>query len=252
MDVLSLIVRGDDFGLCHAANQAVCEAFETGLLTCASLALTGPWWAEAVALARDHAEWEIGWQLTLRCPTAGCRWGPVAGAAAVPTLVDATGAFAPALPATADPGDIARELDAQVEHARRWGLGPAYLEYDGDPHPGVDRELKRLSERLGAPARMTAWGVQPLRLAPAPAIAPAVLDALAALTAGVHLWVTHPAHDAPETWGLWPDEAVARTRHEEFAALCSPELLAQVRARGIELISFRQHLETRLGTEPEE
>src|SRR5437868_12631252 len=88
MDLLSLIVRGDDFGLCHAANQAICEAFETGLLTCASLLVTTPWLAEAVTLAQGHAEWELGLQLTLHCPTAGYRWGPVLGAAAVPSLVE--------------------------------------------------------------------------------------------------------------------------------------------------------------------
>ena len=44
---LSRRFRVDDFGLCHAANQAVLEAFETGLLTCASLAVVSPWAAEA-------------------------------------------------------------------------------------------------------------------------------------------------------------------------------------------------------------
>ncbi|HEV3258304.1 MAG TPA: ChbG/HpnK family deacetylase [Gemmataceae bacterium] len=252
MDLISLIVRGDDFGLCHAANQAVWEAFETGLLTCASLAVTGPWWAEAVALARDHPEWEIGWQLGLRCPTSGCRWGPVAGATTVPSLVDATGALAAVLPATADPDEITRELEAQIEKAGRWGLQPAYLEYDGDPHPVVDQQLQRLSERLGAPAHMTAWAIQRVSLPVAPGTTRALLDVLAALVPGVHLWVTHPAQDSPETWALWADDDTARTRHEDFLALSSPEVLAQVRARAIELISFRQHLETRLGTQPDE
>src|SRR5207245_2944163 len=42
MNVISLIVRGDDFGLCHACNQAISEAFEAGLLTCASLVVVTP------------------------------------------------------------------------------------------------------------------------------------------------------------------------------------------------------------------
>ena len=253
MDTISLIVRGDDFGLSHAANQAIWEAFETGLLTCASLAVTGPWVAEAVDLARSHPEWEIGLQLGLSCRTASCRWGPVAGAAAVPSLVGPTGAFAPVVPAGARPEHIVRELDAQVDRARAWGLEPAYLEYDGAPHPAVEEEVHRLSERLGAPARMSGWGVQPLVLPPStPPGEQAFSQALAALTPGVHLWVTHPAQDSPETWGLWPDDETARSHHAEALALCSPELAALVRRRGIELISFRQHLETRLGTEADE
>jgi len=71
MNVISLIVRGDDLGLCHAANEAICEAFETGLLTCASLVVTTPWLAEALRLAHEHPEWEIGLQLVLHArPTA--------------------------------------------------------------------------------------------------------------------------------------------------------------------------------------
>src|SRR2546421_11418545 len=106
MEGISLIVRADDFGLCHAANQAILEGFETGLLTCASLAVVCPWVAEAATLAHGHPEWEIGVQLMLTCPAAGCRWGPVAGAAAVPSLADATGAFPARLPAAARARDL--------------------------------------------------------------------------------------------------------------------------------------------------
>ena len=254
MDVVSLIVRGDDFGLCHAANQAIWEAFETGVLTCASLAVTGPWTAEAVAIVRAHPEWEIGLQLVLRCATAGCRWSPVAGAAAVPSLVDSAGALAPSLPATAHPDDIARELAAQVERACAWGIQPAYLEYDGDPHAAVDVELHRLSEQLGAPARMTSWGVEPLAVPSAETQGwdQALLGELSALRPGVHLWVTRPAQDSPETWSLWASEEAARARHAEALMLCSPDVSALIRQRGIELISFRQHLEARLGTDADE
>src|SRR5437763_12781332 len=129
MDAICLIVRADDFGLCHAANQAIEEGFEAGLLTCASLAVACPWVAEAAALARAYPEWEIGLQLLLSCPVRGCRWGPVAGPAAVPSLVDATGAFCPQLAAGARAEEIGREWEAQVERARAWGIAPAYLEY---------------------------------------------------------------------------------------------------------------------------
>src|SRR6516164_1373230 len=98
LDTISLIVRGDHFGLCHASNQALWEGFEAGVLTCASLAVTGPWVAEAAVLAHDHQEWEIGLLLNVTCDTVGCRWGPVAGPSLVPSLVGPTGNFLPALP----------------------------------------------------------------------------------------------------------------------------------------------------------
>src|SRR5205823_11997966 len=130
MSAISLIVRADDFGLCHAANQAVCEAFETGLLTCASLVVNTPWMAEAVKLAHEYPEWEIGLQLLLSSPTGGYRWGPVSGAPTVPSLVEPAGTFPPSLSDAAQPHDITRELEAQVERAQACGIRPAYLVYD--------------------------------------------------------------------------------------------------------------------------
>jgi predicted glycoside hydrolase/deacetylase ChbG (UPF0249 family) len=250
MGVISLIVRGDEFGLCHAANQAICEAFETGLLTCASLLVTTPWLAEACRLIREHPEWEIGLQLSLRCLTDGYRWGPVSGARAVPSLIDPQGAFPPVVPDAARPEDIARELDAQVERAQACGVRPAYLEYDGADHFAVEPVLQQVSERLGVPARMTAWGVEPVALS---GLSEKAFDeTLAALKPGTYLWLTHPAHAAPETSALWDKPKMAANRYADSLTLCSAEVRSLLNQRGIECISFRQHLEERLGTETEE
>ena len=46
-----LIVTGDDFGLSPAVNQAIVEAHEQGLLTSASLMVSGRAASEAIALA---------------------------------------------------------------------------------------------------------------------------------------------------------------------------------------------------------
>jgi predicted glycoside hydrolase/deacetylase ChbG (UPF0249 family) len=250
MNAISLIVRGDDFGLCHASNQAVCEAFETGLLTCASLVVVTPWLAEAVKLAQEYSEWEIGLQLVLGSPTGGYRWGPVCGARAVPSLVEPAGTFPPSLAGGAQPEEVARELGAQVERVQACGIRPAYLVYDGADHPVVGTALQQLSERLGVPVWMTSWGIQPLAL-PEPS-ANAFEKALASLKPGTYLWLTHPAQASPEISCLWPEPQTAATRYAETLALCNPEIRALLEQRGIERISFRQHLEERLGTETDE
>ncbi len=250
MTTTSLIVRGDDFGLCHAGNQAILEGFEVGVLTCASLVPAGPWVAEAAALVREHPEWEIGLQLMLHCPTAGCRWGPVAGAAAVPSLAEPTGAFPPALPVGATAEDVARELAAQVERARAWGITPAYLKWEGAANAHVEAALKHLSERHGIPIHMAHWGIQSvLNRAEDPALD--VSAALAALQPGVHLWVVHPAQDTPEAWAVWPDEDRQRVRAEDARAIASRQVAALIVRRGIDLISFRQHIEAQVGGEAE-
>src|SRR6516164_5416062 len=96
MEDVSLIIRADHFGLYHAADQAIEEGFEAGLLTTATLAGAGAWWREAVALARAYSHWEIGLEVQLHCDAVGGAWGPVSGRALVPSLVDREGDFPPA------------------------------------------------------------------------------------------------------------------------------------------------------------
>ncbi|HLJ94214.1 MAG TPA: ChbG/HpnK family deacetylase [Gemmataceae bacterium] len=250
MNATSLIVRADGFGLCHAANQAVAEAFETGILTCASLMVTTPWMAEAVRLAHEYSEWEIGLQLTLASPSDGYRWGPVCGAGTVPSLVEPAGTFPVVLVDRAQPEEIARELNAQVERMQACGLRPAYLVWDGPDHPGVTAAVQQLSERFGIPAWTTAWGVAPLTM-PEPTVL-ALESSLTNLKPGNYLWRTCPVQVSPETGAIWTDPAIAANRYAESLTLCDPEVVGLLDKHGIERISFRQFLEERLGTETEE
>jgi chitin disaccharide deacetylase len=63
--VKRLIVCADDFGLDQAINQAVEEAHRHGILSSASLMVTGPAAAEAVARARRLPELRVGLHLVL-------------------------------------------------------------------------------------------------------------------------------------------------------------------------------------------
>jgi hopanoid biosynthesis associated protein HpnK len=65
--VRRLIVNADDFGRSSSINQAVIRAHREGILTSASLMVNEPGFAEAVALARDNPTLAIGLHLTLLC-----------------------------------------------------------------------------------------------------------------------------------------------------------------------------------------
>lgn len=247
MSTTSLLVRADDLGLCHAANQAISEGLEVGVLTSAALTVAAPWAAESVDLVREHPTWEIGLQLSLTCSTLGCRWGPVAGAAAVPSLVMPTGTFHRTLPAHANADDISLELHAQVGRAHAWGLTPAYLESEEENHLAVAAVLQQLRRQLGLPPRMMGSALVALTLPPELVLETretALMNALAALAPGTHLWVTHPAQDSPETWGLWP-YATTQHRQGDLLAVCSAAVRALLRQRGIPLVSYRQFLDAR-------
>jgi predicted glycoside hydrolase/deacetylase ChbG (UPF0249 family) len=60
-----LIVNADDFGASEGINRGIIEAHTAGIVTSASLMVTGGASAEAAALARDHAALSVGlhWDL---------------------------------------------------------------------------------------------------------------------------------------------------------------------------------------------
>lgn len=82
-----LIVTGDDFGLSPAVNQAIVQAHEQGLLTSASLMVSGPAASEAIALAKAHPTLAVGLHLVL------CQGRSTLTPNLIPGLVDADGHF---------------------------------------------------------------------------------------------------------------------------------------------------------------
>ena len=130
------IVHVDDLGMCHAANQGGFEALENGPATCGSIMVPCPWFAEAARHARDGSDFDLGVHLTLNAEWDHYRWGPVAGRAAVPSLLDDEG-FLPRTTletvARAEPQEVEIELRAQVERALEAGVDVTHL----DSHMGT-------------------------------------------------------------------------------------------------------------------
>ena len=60
-----VIVTADDFGRCPSVNQAVIQAHQKGILTCASLMVSADATDEAIALAKAHSSLKVGLHLVL-------------------------------------------------------------------------------------------------------------------------------------------------------------------------------------------
>jgi hopanoid biosynthesis associated protein HpnK len=82
-----LIVSGDDFGAAHEVNAGIVAAHRGGILTSASLMVTGDAVEEAVALAREMPGLSVGLHLVL------AQGRPAADPASISRLVRADGAF---------------------------------------------------------------------------------------------------------------------------------------------------------------
>lgn len=131
-----LIINGDDAGMCHGANMAVIDCLEHGLMTSSTIMVPCPWFKEIARYAKEHPEKDFGVHIDHTAEWGVYRWGPVAGKAAVPGLVDPEGYLWPDdepvwAHATADEAE--REARAQIERALAFGVDVTHI----DSHMGA-------------------------------------------------------------------------------------------------------------------
>jgi predicted glycoside hydrolase/deacetylase ChbG (UPF0249 family) len=123
-----LIVRGDDMGSSHTANQAIIKAFKEGIVTSAEVMVNAPWFPEAVKLLKQKPGLDVGVHLTLTSEWENIKWRPLTPCR---SLVDSNGYFFPMRSANENYpnqsldeinwklNDIENEFRAQIELAQR-------------------------------------------------------------------------------------------------------------------------------------
>jgi hopanoid biosynthesis associated protein HpnK len=142
-------VGGDDFGFSHGVNRAIIQAHECGVLTSASLMVTGRAFDEAVALAHAHPRLAVGLHLVVVCGRTALPPGEI------PHLADVAGnfpfgAFRTGLRYQFNAAarlELRREIRTQLEMFRGTGLRLSHV--DGHlhmhTHPVVLRTLIELA-----------------------------------------------------------------------------------------------------------
>jgi hopanoid biosynthesis associated protein HpnK len=147
-----LIVNADDLGLTPGVNRGILRAFQDGIVTSASLLVTGSAFEEAVAFARQNPELDVGLHLTLVEEQA------VLGREVLPTLVDETGRF----PRTSSEffrraalgrinwDEVEREIAAQIARFQKTGLRLSHLNSHQHLHvfPRVFQIVRRLTNGM--------------------------------------------------------------------------------------------------------
>jgi predicted glycoside hydrolase/deacetylase ChbG (UPF0249 family) len=125
-----LVVHADDLGETHSVNAAAIKALQGGTINSASMMVPCPWFPEIADYAKSHPDADFGLHLTLTSERVYYRWGPVAPADKVPSLVDLNGYFhhdwEEGQHINAKEVDV--ELRAQIERALAMGVRPTHLD----------------------------------------------------------------------------------------------------------------------------
>jgi predicted glycoside hydrolase/deacetylase ChbG (UPF0249 family) len=254
---IRLIVRGDDMGSCHAANEACIRCYREGILRSVEVMVPAPWYMEAIQMLKEHPGLDVGVHLTLTSEWEGYKWGPVTHA---PSLCDRRGHFLPMTSQRPDfpPGtgflesgyrleEVEAELRAQIEIALDDIPQVSHLSshmVTSVATPELRELTERLSREYGLPlehegVQFTAGlGGQEAGAEQKEAI---LLEILNHLTPGTWLLVDHPGLNTPEMRALGHIgyEHVAEERAAVTHAFTSQRVVQRIRERGIELISYR-------------
>jgi predicted glycoside hydrolase/deacetylase ChbG (UPF0249 family) len=263
---IRLIVRGDDIGSCHAANEACIQCFREGIVRSVEIMVPTPWYHEAVKMLKETPGLDVGVHLTLTSEWQFYKWGPVTHA---PSLVDAHGHFFPMtsqrkdfpprtgfLQANPNLDEVERELQAQIELALADLPNVSHLSsHMGTPtaSPQLRAIVEKLSKKyrlpLEAPGTRPAGGLGGSGATPEQKEA-AMVRIVEKLTPGTWLLVDHPGLDVPEmrAIGHLGYEKVAADRAGVTRAFTSDKVKQAIQRRGIRLISYADYYRSRPGT----
>ena len=249
-DEIRLIVRGDDFGMCHAVNQGIAVAFREGIVTTSSAMAPCPWFGEAIEIA-EVLRIPLGVHQTLTCEWDYFRWRPVTAGL---SLTAADGTFWPSVEMAQQHvqfDDAVRELLAQVGLFRSAGISLDYL----DLHMGstLPAAYAAVSAQAGVPFLYS--GEIMGRLASYSELSPRdasdkkawLIGYLRGLQPGTHLLVSHPGVPSSELESLTSPDSVpyrwaAEYRLSDLEVLTDPDVGALVDQLGITLSSLPEAL----------
>lgn len=260
-DARLLIINADDFGMCHAVNDAVIRALEKGLLRSATLMVPCPWALHALHFLADHPKVAFGVHLTVISEWPHYRWGPVTSRDKVPSLIDEAGYFytfqrMPELLAQVRLDQLELEFRSQIETVLAAGLEPTHLDWHALRIGGradIVALMVRLAKDYGLALRVFGQStIEDLQRRGLPTNDYDFLDSylldpvdkqaryaqlLRDLPVGLSEWAVHPALDTAELRAIEPDGK--RIRQKDFDFLISKEAQEIVEEEGIILLDYR-------------
>ena len=152
-----LILHIDDMGFCHAANAASLACLTEGSATCASILVNGPWFQEAVQMAKANPQLDLGVHLTLTAEYPTYRWPALSSRDPETGLLDADGYLWATREDAVRKVSVAAaegEMRAQIDGALAAGIDVKHIDthMGSVVHPKFLGSYLRLAHEYGVPA----------------------------------------------------------------------------------------------------
>lgn len=259
-DARLLLINADDFGMCHAVNEAIFRTLTQGLVRSTTLMVPCPWALHAMQMLAEHPNLAFGVHLTVICDSEHYKWRPLTCRDKVPSLVDEAGycytfARMPEFLAQVSLPELELEFRSQIEAVLAAGLKPTHLDWHAlriDSRLDIFHVMLRLAREYGLALRVRGRSqiehIQSQGLAcndydflDSYLLDPVDKSAryaqlLRELPAGLTEWAVHPGLDRAELRAIDPGVQVRQT---DYDFLISPTAQEIVKAEGIVLVDYR-------------
>lgn len=261
-----LIIRGDDMGFSHSANEALIKCYEEGIETSIEVIVPSPWFPEAVKLLEAHPGIDVGLHFAITSEWDNIKWRPLTDC---PSLRNEDGYFYQMLypnshypqQAVMDHAwkleDIEKELRAQIEMARKYI--PRLSHISGHMNStAFSPEVKALARKIGREYNLTMVDVDPekdiqvaytgfdARNKTTEAKIQAFINMLDGLEPGkTYVYVEHPGLDNDELRAIYHIgyEDVAKGRQDVTTIFTSEKVKEAIIRKGIQLVSYKEVIE---------
>ena len=262
---IKLVVRGDDMGFSHAANEALIKTFNEGIETSIEIIAPSPWFPEAVKLLAQNPKVDVGLHFAITAEWDNVKWRPISDC---PSLKDKDGYFYQMLfPNKNYPKgavienawkieDVEKELRAQIDMAKKYV--PRLSHISGHMGcTGFSPEIKEMAKRVAAEYHLAMVDVDGLKDLNTSYIGfdhrnknteeriQAFIDMLGKMQVGKnYVFVEHPALDNDEMRAIYHIgyEDVAKHRQDVTTIFTSEKVKKAIVEKGIELVSYKQLL----------
>ncbi len=138
-----LIIHGDDIGMSNSVTTASFQGFINSSINSGSVMVPCPWLMEVVDFSKKNSEFDLGLHLTLTSEWKNYKWNGVSSSNEILSLLNDVNHFYDNTTDVffkADPEEVRKEIQAQIDLSRFVGLNPSHI----DTHMGslfIKKEL---------------------------------------------------------------------------------------------------------------